>query len=101
MNWYEICPIDEVPLMGARNVKFNGVEIAVFRLSNGSIRAVDNRCPHKGGPLSEGIVSGEHVICPLHSWKISLIHGSAMPPDEGKVRTYEVRAEEGKVWLKL
>lgn len=101
MKWHEICSLEEIPALGARTVKFNDQEIGLFRLSDGRIMAIDNRCPHKGGPLSEGIVSGDTVICPMHNWKISLLDGSALPPDEGMVKTYEVKTEERKIWLKL
>lgn len=87
--------------MGARNVRLKGLEVAVFRLSDGRIRAVENRCPHRGGPLSEGIVSGDSVICPMHGLKISLADGSALPPDEGNVKTFDVRKEDEKVWIRL
>lgn len=87
--------------MGSRSVRFGGLEIGVFRLSDGRVLAVDNRCPHKGGPLSEGIVSGETVICPMHGLKISLIDGSALPPDEGRVKTYEIKTEGEKIWITL
>lgn len=82
-------------------MRINGLEAGIFRLSDGVIRAVDNRCPHKGGPLSEGIVSGETVICPMHGMKINLVNGSVLPPDEGSVKTYEIRTEGGKVLIKL
>ncbi len=62
---------------------------------------LENRCPHKGGPLSEGIVSGERVICPMHGLKMSLIDGSALPPDEGNVKTYEIKTEDERVWIRL
>ncbi|HLA00118.1 MAG TPA: Rieske 2Fe-2S domain-containing protein [Thermodesulfovibrionales bacterium] len=91
------------------NVKFKDLTpyfsdptfFGIFRLSDGRIKAVENRCPHKGGPLSEGIVSGETVICPMHGLKISLIDGSALPPDEGNVKTYEIRTEGEKVWIRI
>lgn len=101
MKWYKVCDVDEIPVMGARSVRFSGLEIGVFRLSDGRALAVDNRCSHKGGPLSEGIVSGETVICPMHGLKISLIDGSALPPDEGSVKTYEIKTEGEKVWIRL
>ena len=99
MKWYKVCGVDEIPVMGARNLKYNGLEIAIFKLSDGRIKAVENRCPHKGGSLSEGIVSGDTVICPMHGLKISLTDGSALPPDEGKVQTYEIKKEDEKVWI--
>lgn len=76
-------------------------EVAVFKLSSGKVKAVENRCPHKGGVLSEGIVSGEHVFCPMHDWKICLEDGKVQEPDFGCVKTYETLVEEGEVFLLL
>ncbi len=84
----------------ARIVQVNGVEISVFKLSSGEIRAIENRCPHKGGKLSEGIVSGHHVFCPLHDWKIDMNDGVVQAPDEGCIATYQVTvAENGDLQL--
>lgn len=101
MKWYKVCEVDDIPVMGARTVRFNGLEAGIFRLSDGRIKAVENRCPHKGGPFSEGIVSGETVICPMHSLKISLVDGSAFSSDEGSVKTYEIKTEDEKVWIRF
>ena len=101
MKWYKACEVGEIPVMGARTVRFNELEAGIFRLSDGRIKAVENRCPHKGGPLSEGIVSGETVICPMHGLKINLVDGSVLPPDEGNVKTYEIKTEDEKVWIML
>ncbi len=101
MNWYDVCKLNEVPEMGARTVRADGVEIGLFRLSSGQVLAVENRCPHQEGPLTEGIVSGEIVICPLHSWKIGLKDGKVLPPDSGCVKTYSVKVRNEKVWIEL
>ncbi len=74
-------------------------EVAVFKLSNGKIKAVENKCPHKGGVLSEGIVSGDHVFCPMHDWKICLEDGKVQEPDFGCVKTYETVIDGGEVFL--
>lgn len=76
-----------------------GKEVAVFRLSNGKVKAVENKCPHKGGVLSEGIVSGDFVFCPMHDWKICLEDGNVQKPDFGCVNKYETLVEEGEVFL--
>lgn len=101
MSWIKVCAVDDIPFLGARQVRLDGMEIGIFKLSDGTLMAVENICPHKGGPLSEGIVSGETVLCPLHSWKISLRDGDALPPDKGNVKTYDVRAEEGMAWIRM
>ena len=83
----------------ARIVKAPGGDVAVFRTDADELFALDNRCPHRGGPLSEGIVSGDMVACPLHNWVISLRTGRAAAPDEGCVRTLPVHVEDGRVLL--
>ncbi|MFC0215720.1 nitrite reductase small subunit NirD [Paenibacillus chartarius] len=74
----------------SRVVNVDGIEIALFKLSGGEIKAIENKCPHKGGKLSEGIVCSHHVFCPLHDWKISLENGVVQAPDEGCVNTFRV-----------
>ncbi len=98
-RWYPVCPLEEIPSLGGRTVRAGQMEIAVFRLSDGRIRAVHNRCPHKQGPLADGIVSGDTVICPMHGRRISLQSGEVMPPDSGCVKTYAVKVEDGQVLL--
>jgi nitrite reductase (NADH) small subunit len=66
------------------------MEIAVFKLSNQTVKAIENRCPHKNGKLAEGIVCDQHVFCPLHDWKINLHDGCVQEPDQGQVRTFHV-----------
>lgn len=80
-------------------VEVQETTLAVFRLSNGRFKAVENRCPHKNGPLAEGIVSGEFVFCPLHDWKIDLKDGQVQAPDHGCVKTYDVAVEGSEVFI--
>lgn len=101
MSWVKVCRVEEVPEWGARKVHTGQVEIGLFRLRDGRILAVENHCPHKGGPLSEGIVTGDCVICPLHSWRICLTTGLVQEPDTGKVRTFPVKVESGSVCIQL
>jgi nitrite reductase (NADH) small subunit len=82
-------------------IKIENMELALFRLSNGKIYAIENRCPHKGGDLSQGIVSGEFVFCPLHDWKISIKDGKVQKPDEGCVKTYKVEMDQDKLYVHL
>ncbi|MFC4075904.1 nitrite reductase small subunit NirD [Salinithrix halophila] len=91
----------DFPVQAGKKVHVNGVEIAVFRLLNGDIRAVENRCPHRGGPLSEGMVSGDFVFCPLHEYKVDLCDGQVQEPDAGCVRTYPVEVEGDEVKICL
>lgn len=99
-GWVEVCRIDDIPALGARVLeRVGGDNIALFRTASGNVFALRDRCPHKGGPLSQGIVAGETVTCPLHSWNLSLESGEARAPDMGCVATYPVRVEDGVVWL--
>jgi nitrite reductase (NADH) small subunit len=99
MNWIDIGHIDEVPLRGARLVKTHIGCIAVFRTAEAEVFAATNSCPHKGGPLSEGIVHGQSVTCPLHNWVFDLNTGKAQGADEGRITTYPVRIEDGRILL--
>ncbi|MBE9915663.1 nitrite reductase small subunit NirD [Paenibacillus donghaensis] len=89
---------DLKPQIG-KEVQVLDQSIALFLLSNGEVRAVSNRCPHKNGPLAEGIVSGEFVFCPLHDWKISLTTGEVQKPDDGCIATYETAIIDGYVYI--
>jgi nitrite reductase (NADH) small subunit len=101
-DWVEVCRVDDIPSLGARVLERDGGDnIALFRTASGKVFALRDRCPHKGGPLSQGIVAGETVTCPLHSWNLGLDTGEARAPDVGCVATYPVRVEDGVVWLSL
>lgn len=81
-------------------IKIDDTEITLFKLTNGEVYAIENRSPHpKGGVLSEGLVSGEYVYCPVYDWKISLKDGKVQAPDEGQVRTFKVELEEDIVFI--
>lgn len=98
-NWIDIAALDAVPQRGARMVKTGHGCVAVFRTADDEVFALDNACPHKAGPLAEGIVHGKSVTCPLHNWVISLETGQAQGADEGRVGTYPARVEEGRILL--
>ncbi|MDJ1156994.1 nitrite reductase small subunit NirD [Chelatococcus sp. SYSU_G07232] len=100
-NWVDIGPVDAIPKRGARTVRTPRREIAVFRTADDEIFALENRCPHRGGPLSEGIVHGRKVACPLHNWIIDLESGSATGADEGCADMIPVKVENGRVYLEL
>ncbi len=99
--WIQLCQVDEIPLLGSRLVERAAGNIAVFRTGAESVFALLDRCPHKGGPLSQGIVHGETVTCPLHSWQIDLSSGQAKAPDVGCARHFPVKVEAGFVFLAL
>ncbi|MBX3606015.1 MAG: nitrite reductase small subunit NirD [Piscinibacter sp.] len=99
-EWKVICRVDEIPRLGARRVaRSGGPEVAVFRSAEDKVFALLDRCPHKGGPLSQGIVFGESVACPLHNWTIGLADGCAKAPDEGCTPAFKVKVEDGVVSL--
>jgi nitrite reductase (NADH) small subunit len=96
--WKPVGTIDDIPRLGSRTVATAGDDIAVFRLADDRIFALYDRCPHKEGKLSQGIVHGESVTCPLHNWVIALTDGTARAPDEGCTRTVPVRLD-GRIIL--
>lgn len=100
-NWLDIGALDEIPRLGARVVRTTDGDIAVFRTADDDLFALRDRCPHKGGPLSQGIVHGRRVTCPLHNWNIELDCGRALAPDEGCSETFPVKLEGGRVLLSL
>jgi nitrite reductase (NADH) small subunit len=100
-KWQRICALDEIPRLGARVISSNQGNIAIFRNANGEIFALSDRCPHKGGKLSQGIVFDGKVACPLHGWTICLNDGKAVAPDEGCVKNFAVKVEGGEVFLAL
>jgi nitrite reductase (NADH) small subunit len=100
-KWVQVCTLDEIPLLGARVLERDGDNIALFRPAADRVFALADRCPHKGGPLSQGIVAGDTVTCPLHGWNVALDSGNACAPDEGCARTFPVRIAGEAVWLPL
>ena len=100
-SWVSVGHVDDIPFLGARVVKTSRDDIAVFKTSNGSIFALIDKCPHKGGPLSQGIVHGSCVSCPLHNWNISLESGEAVGPDEGYTRTIRTEVRKGLIYIEL
>lgn len=101
MSWIEVGQLNEIPKLGARVVRTAHGNIAVFRTANDGVFALDDKCPHKGGPLSQGIVFDNRVSCPLHNWVIDLEQGCAVGPDVGCTRKHDVKVEGGRVLLKL
>ena len=97
MSWVDVGPESALPARGARTLKIGSLQIAVFRTGTGEVFALADRCPHRGGPLSQGIVHGGRVTCPLHEWVIDLKSGRATGVDEGSTPTYGVRIVEGRV----
>lgn len=99
-DWKKICLVSDIPVLGARRVaRAQGMDVAVFRNDADQVFALLDRCPHKGGPLSQGIVFGTSVACPLHNWTIGLDDGCAKAPDEGCTQAFAVKVEDGAVHL--
>lgn len=98
-DWIDIAALDAVSQRGARLVKTTYGCVAVFRTAADEVYALDNACPHKQGPLADGIVHGKAVTCPLHNWVISLETGTAQGADEGQVATYPAKVEGGRILL--
>ena len=101
IKWIEVGPLSEIPRQGARVIQHAQGDIAVFRTAADEVFALRDRCPHKGGPLSQGIVYGKKVACPLHNWSIHLDSGMAVAPDDGCAAAYPVKIMEGRVYLSL
>ena len=101
-NWKSICKVEDIPVLGARRIeRTQGSAVAIFRNAEDKVFALLDRCPHKGGPLSQGIVFGESVACPLHNWTIGLADGCARAPDQGCTQRFSVRIDNGDVHLDL
>jgi nitrite reductase (NADH) small subunit len=100
-GWHQVCALDAIPQLGARVVKTEHGAIAIFRTADDEVFALADKCPHKGGPLSQGIVFGRKVACPLHGWNIGLDDGNAVAPDKGCTRSYLVKVQSGLVYLNL
>ena len=99
-DWKKICRVDDIAVLGSRRVARPGsTAVAVFRNSSDQVFALLDRCPHRGGPLSQGIVFGQSVACPLHNWTIGLADGCAASPDEGCTPKFMVKIESGDVYL--
>lgn len=97
--WLKVCALEDIPVLGARVVRRDEGDIAVFRNSENEVFALRDKCPHKGGPLSQGIIFGKRVACPLHNWAINLDDGSVVEPDQGCTRSYPCKVESGVVFL--
>jgi nitrite reductase (NADH) small subunit len=100
-NWHEVCRLEDIPPRGSRVVPHSGGSIAVFRATDDTVFALRDACPHKGGPLSQGIVHGHRVTCPLHGWHLELASGEACAPDNGRVDGFAAKVAQGVVLLAL
>jgi nitrite reductase [NAD(P)H] small subunit len=99
--WIDVGHLGDIPRLGSRVVTAPAIDIAVFRTADDRVFALHDRCPHKAGKLSQGIVHGDSVTCPLHNWVIGLGDGLARDPDDGCARTVPVRLQDGRILLAL
>ena len=97
-RWYPVANLNEIPLKEGKRITWNHHDVALFNLG-GEYLAIDNQCPHRSGPLADGLVSGNSVFCPLHNWKISLKTGCALSGGKGQVRTYPVKVIKGYLYV--
>ena len=99
--WIDVGAVTDIPRRGARRVSTPRGDIAIFRTGDGEVFALRDKCPHKGGPLSQGIVHGRTVTCPLHAWNIDLATGEPTGADAGKgcTPTVALRVENGRLLL--
>ena len=101
VSWRDVGAVDDVPRLGSRVVETPSGDIAVFRAADDTVFALRDSCPHKQGKLSQGIVHGHRVTCPLHNWVIELADGQAVEPDEGCAGVIPVRVEAGRILLSV
>ncbi len=100
-EWIEVGKVEDIPPLGARVVRRAEGDIAVFRTSDDEFFALQDRCPHKDGPLSQGIVHGRRITCPLHNWVLDLENGEVQAPDEGCANHYPLKVEAGTIFISL
>ena len=100
-EWKEITALEEIPVLGSRIVETDTMNIAIFRGSDDTVYAIKDACPHKNGPLSQGIMHGTAVTCPLHNWKIDLTSGKALGADEGCTNVFNAKVDNGMVYLQF
>jgi len=101
IEWTEIVALEEIPQLGSRVIETDAMNIAIFRTASDEVFAMKDECPHKQGPLSQGIVHGNSVTCPMHNWKIDLASGEALGPDEGCTNVFATKVEDGQVYIQL
>lgn len=100
-EWIEIGKLDDIPRLGARVIKTSTGDIGIFRTADDEIFALRDSCPHQGGPLSQGIVHGKRVTCPLHNWNIELTTGEVVAPDEGCAASFPIKMEGDIIYIQL
>lgn len=99
--WHKVAELEDIPPLGSRVVNTEQGDIALFRTAGDEVFALHDECPHKGGPLSQGIIHGKTVTCPLHGWNIDLADGNAVAPDKGCARTVASKVQNGSVFLRF
>jgi len=100
-DWIDVVALEDIPQLGSRVIDTDTMKIALFRTAKDEVFDIKDACPHKQGPLSQGIVHGNSVTCPMHNWKIDLASGRALAPDEGCTNVFAVKVENGRVYIDL
>ncbi len=98
-NWIPVGSLGDIPRLGARRIRNGDMTIAVFRTQDDRVYAIEDKCPHRNGPLSQGIVHDNCVTCPLHNWVINLETGRAQGADEGATTVFPVKLEGETIYL--
>lgn len=97
MNWHDVGETDQLPKQAARAFLIDGIPIALVRTASDQYFAIENSCPHRSGPLSDGFVFGDNISCPLHGWNFSLVTGTAIFPDIGCIKTFPLEIKENRI----
>jgi len=100
-DWTKICTLEDIPRQGSRVLESGKGRIALFRTHEDAVFALQDRCPHRGGQLAQGMVCGQHVTCPMHGWNIALTDGQAVVPDVGSTPTFATKVEDGVVFIQI
>ncbi|NRA66718.1 MAG: nitrite reductase small subunit NirD [Pseudobacteriovorax sp.] len=101
VEWQKVCHMDDIPPLEGRRYMIQGMPVAIFKNRKDEVFAIHDECPHRGGPLSDGIMHGSQVSCPLHDWTIDLSTGSPLAPDKGTVGCYQTRTIKNEIWLQF
>jgi nitrite reductase (NADH) small subunit len=101
MKWHKVCKVADIKPKTSQKITAGELTLALFHLTDGRFMTIEDRCPHQDGPLSDGIITGSIVTCPLHNWRINLISGETLPPDCECIKTYKTKIERDEVWVEL
>ncbi|SMF29967.1 nitrite reductase small subunit NirD [Pseudobacteriovorax antillogorgiicola] len=101
MKYLKVASLDDIPRQGGRGFLCGAYSIALVRTIDDQLFAIENSCPHRKGPLADGIVHGTKVTCPLHNWVFDLKNGHAEFPDEGQVKCFPIKIEHNDIYVRV